>query len=92
MPTRNISLTDHYDGFIEDHLTSGKYKNASEVVRAGLAELERREEEDQLKLEEMRLRIEKGRKDLAEGRYTSLETDDEIKDFVMALGRSRQEA
>ena len=34
MPTRNVNLTEHFDRFIETGVTSGRFSNASEVVRA----------------------------------------------------------
>ena len=40
MPTRNVSLTDHYDDLVEADVTSGRFKNASEVMRTGLRLLE----------------------------------------------------
>jgi antitoxin ParD1/3/4 len=54
MSTRNINLTDHFDRFIEAGITSGRFSNASEVVREGLRLLEQREQEDQAKLEWLR--------------------------------------
>jgi antitoxin ParD1/3/4 len=36
VPTRNISLTDRLDRFVETSVTTGRYQNASEVVREGL--------------------------------------------------------
>lgn len=45
MPTRNISLTDHFDSFVDQSIRAGRFANASEVVRAGLHLLERREQE-----------------------------------------------
>ena len=36
----SISLGDHYEKFIQNQLDSGRYNNASEVVRAGLRMLE----------------------------------------------------
>jgi antitoxin ParD1/3/4 len=47
MPTRNINLTDHYDQFAQNEIAVGRYKNASEVLRAELRLLERRAREDQ---------------------------------------------
>ena len=55
MPTRKVNLTDHFDRFIESGITSGRFSNASEVVREGLRLLEQREQEDQAKLEWPRL-------------------------------------
>lgn len=42
----SISLGDHFENFIENSLSEGRFKNASEVVRAGLRLLE--EEENKL--------------------------------------------
>ena len=36
----NYALSDHYERFIRKQLESGRYNNASEVVRAGLRMLE----------------------------------------------------
>lgn len=36
----SIALNDHYERFIRKQLESGRYNNASEVVRAGLRMLE----------------------------------------------------
>lgn len=44
MPTRNVNLTEELDRFIAAKVASGKYENASEVVRAALRALEEREE------------------------------------------------
>ena len=35
----NVALTDHWDRFIRQLITTGRYNNASEVVRAGLRQL-----------------------------------------------------
>ncbi|MEO8901546.1 MAG: type II toxin-antitoxin system ParD family antitoxin, partial [Polyangiaceae bacterium] len=36
MPTRNVNLTDELDRFVAVKVSSGRYENASEVVRASL--------------------------------------------------------
>jgi antitoxin ParD1/3/4 len=36
MPTRNISLTDEQDAFVEKVVQAGEYQNASEAVRDAL--------------------------------------------------------
>ena len=41
MPTRNVNLTVELDRFVAKKVKTGRYENASEVVRAGLRTLER---------------------------------------------------
>ena len=60
MPTRNINLTPQMDKFVDAKIRSGKYANASEVLRAGLRALERSEHEDQARLESLRGALEAG--------------------------------
>jgi antitoxin ParD1/3/4 len=36
----SISLGNHFDSFIQSRISTGRFKNASEVVRAGLRLLE----------------------------------------------------
>jgi antitoxin ParD1/3/4 len=36
----SISLGDHFETFVEESLSLGRYQNASEVIRAGLRLLE----------------------------------------------------
>ena len=42
----SISIGDYFDSFIQNRISAGRFKNASEVVRAGLRLLE--EEENRL--------------------------------------------
>ena len=39
----SISLGNYFDKFIQSHLNTGRYKNASEMIRAGLRLLEEEE-------------------------------------------------
>src|SRR5215472_2376973 len=54
MPTRNVVLTDHQEELIEKLVGSGRYQNASEVLREGLRLIEQREAEDKAKLKVLR--------------------------------------
>jgi antitoxin ParD1/3/4 len=60
MPTRNISLTDHLDRLVEAEVGSGRYGNASEVVREGLRLIERRKQEERAKLKWLRGAVREG--------------------------------
>ncbi|EHK76578.1 type II toxin-antitoxin system ParD family antitoxin [Sinorhizobium meliloti] len=68
MATRNVVLTDAQSALLERLVASGRYQNASDVLRAGLRLLEREEAE----LDDLRARLSTGldearRGDLAEG-------------------------
>ncbi len=60
MPTRNVNLTDELDRFVLAKIASGRYENASEVVRAALRALEREEQEYEAKLVALRAAIDEG--------------------------------
>jgi len=57
MPTRNVNLTDELEGFVLAKVKSGRYENASEVVRAALRVLEDQEREYEAKLAVLRTAI-----------------------------------
>ena len=40
MKNTSISLGNHFDQFVSNQISSGRYKNVSEVIRAGLRLLE----------------------------------------------------
>jgi antitoxin ParD1/3/4 len=60
MPTRNVNLTDELDSFVLAKVESGRYENASEVVRAALRTLEREEHHYEAKLAALRTAIDEG--------------------------------
>jgi antitoxin ParD1/3/4 len=60
MPARNVNLTDELDRFVATKVKSGRYENASEVVRAALRSLEREEQQYQAKLAALRAAIDEG--------------------------------
>lgn len=39
----SISLGDHFENFVDNKVSTGRFKNASEVIRAGLRLLEEEE-------------------------------------------------
>src|SRR5947207_3974504 len=85
MPARNVILTKHFDRFIEAGITSGRFSNASEVVRQGLRLLEQREKEDKAKLKWLRAAVKEGFDDMERGDYVTLRSHREIGDFMRGL-------
>ncbi len=60
MPTRNVNLTEELDRFVLKKVKSGRYENASEVLRAALRILEREERQYEAKLAALRTAIAEG--------------------------------
>ena len=60
MATRNVSLPDALDAYVEESVRSGQYANASEVIREALRELRRSELEDKARVEALRTAIADG--------------------------------
>jgi antitoxin ParD1/3/4 len=60
MPTRNVNLTDELDQFVLQKVESGRYENASEVVRAALRTLEREEQRHEAQVAALRIAIDEG--------------------------------
>ena len=52
----SISLGDHFEDFVDSEVSMGRFKNASEVIRAGLRLLE----EEESKIIVLKNAIEKG--------------------------------
>lgn len=74
MPTRNVVLTDHQAELVERLVESGRYQNASEVLREGLRLVELREAEDAARLKALRDAVQVGVDDLDNGRYKAFES------------------
>ena len=60
MPTICVDFDEHFTGFLSDLKATGRYRNASEAVRAGLRLLEEQEAEYQTKLETLRQALQAG--------------------------------
>jgi antitoxin ParD1/3/4 len=67
MPTRNVVLTEQQALLVEELVRSGRYQNASEVLRDGLRLLERREAEERVKLAALRDAIDEAETAIAAG-------------------------
>ena len=84
MPTRNISLTDEQDAFIERVVKGGEYQNASEAVRDALRVLQQRRREDALKLKALRAQVKAGVDALERGEFVEVD-DADLDDYLEGL-------
>jgi antitoxin ParD1/3/4 len=87
MPTRNINLTNQLDRFVEKRVNSGRYGNASEVIREGLRLLEERERETKAKLEWLRGAVQAGLDDLDRGHSAEVDTGPELDTHLKHLAK-----
>jgi antitoxin ParD1/3/4 len=86
MPTRNVVLSDHQHELVETLVQSGRYQNASEVLREGLRLVEERERIEEAKLKALRKAARQGWADISAGRFRDV-ADDQLEDFIGQLGR-----
>jgi antitoxin ParD1/3/4 len=86
MPTRNVVLTDHHEKVISDLVASGRYQNASEVLREGLRLIEERDSRESAKLKMLQEAARAGFADFNEGRFIEL-TSDAVDELIGDLGR-----
>jgi len=86
MPTRNVVLTNHQHDLVDALVQSGRYQNASEVLREGLRLIEEREHLEEAKLKALKQAARKGWSDIASGRYDDV-AGDKLEDLIGQLGR-----
>ena len=72
MPTRNVVLTEHQTQLVERLVSTGRYQNASEVLREGLRLIEDREAQNTARLHARREAARVGTADLGSGPVPSL--------------------
>ncbi|MFT4298658.1 MAG: type II toxin-antitoxin system ParD family antitoxin [Aeromicrobium sp.] len=85
MPTRNVVLSDHQHALVDTLVRSGRYQNASEVLRDGLRLIERQECLEEAKLTALHAAVEHGWEDIAHGRFIDVR-ENELGDFIARLG------
>ena len=71
MATTSLSLGEHWEAFIKNEISSGRYGSASEVVRDALRAMEERKS----KLEALRAHLSKGALQAEKGKF--------VEDFTM---------
>src|SRR5688572_7579302 len=85
MPTRNVVLTAHQAELLERLVATGRYQNASEVLREGLRLIEDRDAEERTRLEALRSAARVGMADAAASRYRSFNTPAALKRHLGAV-------
>jgi len=85
MPTRNIVLTKHQEKLIKALVGSGRYQNASEVLRAGLRLMEQRESDGAAKLKALRDAARAGFGALDRGEFKAFESMHDLQSYMNAL-------
>jgi antitoxin ParD1/3/4 len=83
MPTRNVNLTEELDQFVAAKIASGKFENASEVVRAGLRALEQEERLHEAKLAALKTALD-------EGERSGFADDNSLEGILAELRRRRK--
>jgi antitoxin ParD1/3/4 len=85
MPTRNVVLTPHQNQLIEQLVSSGRYQNASEVLREGLRLIETRDLEFAQRLETLRQAVNVGIADFDAGNFQSFDSAAALSAHMTAL-------
>jgi antitoxin ParD1/3/4 len=85
MSTRNVVLTKHQEKVIKTLVGSGRYQNASEVLREGLRLVEQREAEDATKLEALREAAGVGFGALDRGEFKEFDSIDDLQAYLNSL-------
>ena len=85
MPTRNVVLTKRQEKLVQTLVESGRYQNASEVLRDGLRLVEQREAEDATKLKALRKAARVGLAALDRGEFREFENIGDLQAYLNDL-------
>ena len=85
MPTRNVVLTDRQSTMVDVLVESGRYQNASEVLRDGLRMVEQRHLEEIAWLDAIRQAARVGLNELERGDFKEFVNSDALRDHLGAV-------
>jgi antitoxin ParD1/3/4 len=98
MPTKNVVLTDYQVELVERLVSSGRYQNASEVLREGLRLVEDQEAECKARIKSLRDAARVGIADIEAGRYRMFDSPADLNRHLNTLrdsvlsGKGRDES
>ncbi|MBI4967445.1 MAG: type II toxin-antitoxin system ParD family antitoxin [Rhodospirillales bacterium] len=79
MPTRNVVLTLQQAALVKRLVSSGRYQNASEVLREGLRLIESRDADERAHREALRKAVQLGIDDIEAGRSRTFDSPAELR-------------
>ena len=82
---KSYTLGEHYESFIASQVQSGRFNNASEVVRAGLRMLE----DYELRIKELRQKVDVGDLDVAAGRVSRYSSSESLAEEIIKRGQEQ---
>jgi antitoxin ParD1/3/4 len=92
MPTRNVVLTERHETLIEALVQSGRYQNASEVLREGLRLVENREVDEAAKLDALRAAVDIGIAAIDRGDAKEFPSAAALVDYLKTVGAKARAA
>ena len=85
MPTRNVVLTDRQADLVTSLVDSGRYQNASEVIRHGLRLVEQEQAEDAARLQALRDAVAVGIAEIEAGRYREFASTETLRQYLSTV-------
>lgn len=89
MPTRNLVLTDHQANLVDRLVKSGRFQNASEVLRHGLRLVEAQDAEEHARLKALREAARLGIADIEAGRFSTFPSASQLASHLMDTAEER---
>lgn len=82
MPARNVMLTEHQTAFIEEMVSTGRYQNASEVMREGLRLVEERQRTYEASLDAIRAKLRLATAQIDASEYVAISHEEELRGYL----------
>jgi putative addiction module CopG family antidote len=80
-----VELTASLEKMVREKVDAGLYRDPAEVIADALQQMRDRDERERLKAARLLQAIDEGLKDIAEGRYETFNSREELETFLKAL-------